>query len=495
MSNRKRQISNGLIYLVPSVVSGILPIVTLPIFTRILTKDDYGAFALANVYAVFIAGIANFGLTLGYERNFFESRNSKATAGLLYSTLTFIVLVSFLFSFLTYLFKLPIAKAIMGSSDYADLLFWSLCAYCVVNIKTYYLIYFKNNEDAKAFTSYSIDEIFLGMACSLWLVVGLKIGVMGLVLGQLIASSVVLMVLFVRFLKVLPLSFNGYLLKESLKISFPLTPRYFLSVVGNQFDKYLLGLLSSLGGVGVYSLGQKIGSLVFTFMTAIQNVFSPQVYKRMFSRQEDAPSSIGKYLTPFAYISTAVGLIIALFSEEVVSLLMPPMYHDAIPVTSVMALYFGFMFFGKINGEQLVFMKKTKITSILTIVSLMLNVLFILIFVKRFGVVGAAWGMFVGSLVSGAVAFVMAQHYYRIKWEYKKMTAIFGSFFIFSVLVILLREWGIDYFFRLFCKLSFILGFFYLGIKIRVVSKENYGSVIAALSFINRGDSLKGSKH
>ena len=41
----------------------------------------------------------------------------------------------------------------------------------------------------------------------------------------------------------------------------------------------MLGLLSSLGGVGLYDIGQKIANTSFTFMTTIQNVFAPQVYK------------------------------------------------------------------------------------------------------------------------------------------------------------------------------------------------------------------------
>ena len=477
MVEKRQQIKNSLIYLVPSVFSGLLPIITLPIFTRILTKEDYGALALTNLYAIFMAGIANFGLTMGYERNFFESKDLKTTAGLLYSTLSFVALFSFLFGIMTYFFKGPIAKAIVGSPDYANLLFCSFCSYSVINIKNYYLLYFKNGEDAKAFTWYSIDEIFLGVVCSLWFVVGLKTGVMGLVLGQLIASSAILVALYIRLLKILPISFNWHLLKESLKISLPVTPKFFLGIVGNQFDKYLLRILNSLAGVGIYSLGQKIGSLVFVYMTAIQNVFNPQVYKRMFNTQEDAARSIGKYLTPFAYISVIAGLFIALFSEEAVWLLMPKAYYGAIQVITVMAMYYGFMFFGKINGTQLIFMKKTMIASILSILSLGLNVVLVLIFAKRFGAIGAAWGMFLASLVSGAVFFFVAQHYYKIKWEYKKVGAMFISFFIFAVLVILLREWGVDYLACLVCKLSFMLGFIYLGVKIKIISKGNFDLV------------------
>ena len=123
MSEKKRQVRNSLIYLIPSIIGGLLPIITLPIFTRILSKEDYGAFALANVYAVFISGIVNFGLTMGYERNFFESKNIKTTSGLLYSSLLFVILTSFLACAASFLFKNQIAKAMIGSQSYSNLLF------------------------------------------------------------------------------------------------------------------------------------------------------------------------------------------------------------------------------------------------------------------------------------------------------------------------------------------------------------------------------------
>jgi O-antigen/teichoic acid export membrane protein len=198
MTEKKRQVRNSLIYLIPSIIGGLLPIITLPIFTRILTKEDYGAFALANVYAVLISGIANFGLGVGYERNFFECKNTKTIAGLLYSTLLFVILTSFLGCTVTYLFKSQIAKAIIGSQSCSNLLFFSLCASMVVNVKSYYIVYFKNTENAKALVMYSIDEIFLAFSCSLFMVAYLKIGVIGLALGQFMASSVILIKVFIR---------------------------------------------------------------------------------------------------------------------------------------------------------------------------------------------------------------------------------------------------------------------------------------------------------
>jgi O-antigen/teichoic acid export membrane protein len=79
--------------MIPVIVGNAIPILTLPIFTRILTVEDYGVYALTLVYPLFVTKIANLGLTIGYERNFFESKDIKKIAGLLFSTVLFVSLV------------------------------------------------------------------------------------------------------------------------------------------------------------------------------------------------------------------------------------------------------------------------------------------------------------------------------------------------------------------------------------------------------------------
>jgi O-antigen/teichoic acid export membrane protein len=93
MPDSQKQIQNALLYMVPVIVGNVIPILTLPIFTRILTVEDYGVYDLILVYALFVTGIANFGLTIGYELKFFESKDLKKIAGLLFLTVLFVSLV------------------------------------------------------------------------------------------------------------------------------------------------------------------------------------------------------------------------------------------------------------------------------------------------------------------------------------------------------------------------------------------------------------------
>ena len=478
-TRRDSELAKGAIYLAPLACGSLLPLLTLPIFTRFLTPEDYGVLALAQVYATFAVGLSHFGLPVGYERNFFQYNTDVQRAELFYSTLAFVTGALLLFGTATWLFEDQISRWIIGSSAHAPLLVWVFCQTGLIGVKGYFLTYFRNTGNAKAFAR---CELFDGIATaivSLVLVAYLRVGVVGLVWGHIAATTLVLLILGYRFLRTLPVRGSWPILLDSLRLSLPLTPRIFFGVLGTQADKYLIGLLGSTGGVGIYSIGQRFGNLVFLFMTALQNVFGPRVYQLMFELDERGGRAIGAYLTPFAYLSVAPALVLSLFAEELVAVLTPASFRGAAPILMVFSIYFAILFFGKINGNQLIFRRKTHITSLLTLAGIVLSLAFSVPMILRWGVIGAAYAALVGGVASGIIALALAQHYYRIEWEWGKLGWIFGLLAGSATLLFVLG--GAAYWIHLVIKLGALGGYGYLGIRQGMFSRETWTAARDAL--------------
>ena len=491
MISKEQQVKNSFIYLLPVIVGEILPFVTIPIFTRILTPEDFGALALAQVYALFVAGLANFGMTVAYERNYFQYREDRLkSAQLLYSILLFVLLNFLLLAGVTYLARGFLSKLVIRSARYEEVLLGSVWAQLFIVANYYYLIYFRNSEAAKSNVSYTVAASIISFILSLFLVGYLRAGIMGIVYSQLSSGAIVFGMLSYKFLRLLPLSVNKTVFTESLKIAAPLTPKALLGVVGTQFDKYLAGVLISVGGAGIYSIGQKISYSVFAYMTAIQNVFIPPVYKKMFEQKERGREAIAKYLVPFAYVSIAMALLVALFSEEAIVILTPSSYHGAIDIVAVLSMYYGSSFFAKVAGQQLIFAKKTHITSVLAVAGVGLNVGLCIPFALKWGVPGVAWAVLLSGIISGVLTFFISQHYYEIYWNYKEMGAIHLLFFGSSLLMILLRHANVDYHFRVIVKLASLTIYGYLGIQLRILNAEAFALVKSVARSIFRKPGL-----
>ncbi len=472
---KEQQIHHSLIYMLPVGIGSLLPFITIPIFTRILSPEDYGVLALAMIYAIFMSGLANFGVSLAFERNYFQYRDiPEKLAQLLFSSLAFVLTNFIILAGITYLFRVNISEFLTGSLQHGILILTAFAAHFFFGTaNNFYFTYFKNAEKAKTYTKYRISSTVLNLIISLFLVAYMRVGVIGIVVAQLITGASLFVFLLYLFLKKLPFSFNKTLLLESLKISYPLTPRIFIGVLNTQFDKYMIGLLATIGGVGIYHIGKRISELIFTFMTAIENVFNPQVYRRMFGEHEQSSESIGRYLTPFLYISIFVALSIALFSEELLTILTPFSYHGAIPFITILSMYFGFLFFGKITGMQLIYSKKTHITSLLTFLSVGLNVGLNIPLIMRFGAVGAAWATLLAGLISGTFSLLVAQHHYRVHYEWGKIGWIMGTFFIGATIIASMNLLDAPYLWSLPIKMISMAVFLTLGIRYEIISKEN----------------------
>ncbi len=464
---------NTYFYLLPVIIGGLIPIVTLPIFTRKLSPTEFGILTLSQVYAIFMNGISNFGLITGFERNYFENKEISKRTALLYSIVAFVMFVSLCFVSITFFIEEFVLKNILHIYGYVNLLTLAYVATAISSLKLYFLSYFKNAEEAKSFAIYSIDETLLSTVFSLILVLIFNFHIYGIIIGQLLSAFLVFMLLLVKFTRKHPISFDFVALKSALKISLPLTPKVFFGVLNSQLDKYLIGVLSTLGGVAIYNIAQKIANITFTFMTAIQNVFSPQVYTKMFELEpKNAAKSIGLYLTPFYYISIFVALLISLFSEEFIIILFPVEYYSAINITSIFSILYASYFFSK--HPQLIYAKKTWLSSILFVFSIIINIVIGIPFAKLWGPIGVAFGSLLSGLIWGVVYFYVSQKCFYIEWEKKKLITISTLFFLSSIILISMRHFQFSYILRLTIKFIAVSIFFERGIAYKIISKSTF---------------------
>jgi len=475
MNRKELQIKNSLIYLLPILVKNVLPLITIPIFTRILSPEDFGFLALAMIYSTFINGLANFGLGTAYTRDYFENNKSKIEASqLLFSIIIFVMAAFICLATLSFIFRLYLSNLIMGNPQYGNLLFWALIAQFFVAINDYYFSYYKNSENANMFAASTIFLTLLNISLSIYFIVFIRSGVIGLVYAQSISGFFIWCILTYLFINNLNISFNIKKLVGSLKISLPLTPKIFVGLINTQFDKYMISLLASVGGVGIYSIAQRISNSAWEFMGALQNVFSPQMYKTLFS--EDSISnrlSIGKYLSPFIYIAIFPTFLLSLFSDELIRILTPPNYHGAINIVSILCIYYGVVLFRKFYAVQIIFSKKTFIILAESILSLSLNIGLNIILIKNYGVIGAAIATLITGFITVSIFFSIAQKLVTINWEFRKILMNYSCFVGFTLAIIVMRYFNFDYFILLTIKLFAVYIYIVLGFSQKVISKEN----------------------
>lgn len=471
----RRDIRATFFYLIPSVLANSLPLISMPFITRELSPADFGLIALGQVFGVAIFGFSNLGLTAAYERNFFQYRNDHAkSAGLLWTLWIFVVALGLLLTAASAGLSFLIERYFLRAP--APVGFVAIvCATAVFRgANQFGYLYLRNAERPRSFATISVAEGLLGFALALIAVVGLKAGVTGAVLAQMASPLLAGVAIVFCLSRDLTISFDRSLLAEALKLGSPLTLRVLLGMLGNHLDKYLIGLVSALGQVGIYSIGQRVGQVVYFLMNSMDYVFIPRVYKIMFESQEheargdhesaEALSVVaGRYLTPFAYATCGIAGALALSSEEAFHLLTTPEFHQGVFIAPVLCLFYSTLLFGKVNGRQILFARRSWLSSFMSVIVIVCNLVFYVPLIHFYGAVGAAWGTLLAGFVYGGISNWQAQKSFRIRWETRRLFAIYGFTFFAVITQLILMKWDYSYFTRLIFKISAAATFLMIG--------------------------------
>lgn len=465
-------IKNGFIYIFTLFFNQLIPFITLPIFTRILTPVEYGHLALVQIFSTITSAFSHLGLAAAFDRNYFEYKKLGLEKSLLFTIILFSLITSSVMGVVVYCTKGFVAEEIFRTRKIEDLLLLGFLVGTLSLIKSYFLNYLKNSEMAPNYFKLFTTENIISNVVGLVLIVFYKTGISGILWGQLSANLFVSILSFILLIyKSSPKVFiKG--LWESLKISLPLIPRIFIGVINTEFDKYMLNILNSIGGVGIYSIGQKIGYAVFNYMGAIQNVWSPKVFKKMFEMESiKGGREIGKLLTPYAYFSVGLAVMCVLFCEELLIIMVPKSYYQAIDVIVILSVFYSTLFFGK--QTQLLYAKRTKTISFLSFFDVGVNIIFNIICIKLWGVIGAALATLFTGLVGGTISFIFSQRAYKIYWEYRKLLIIYGLLIFYAVSVLILRHVVDFYLIKALCKILFISFFVFVGFYYKIIRKDS----------------------
>lgn len=476
------QVANSFRFLLPVLVANLVQLVTLPVLTRLVSPEDFGAWALAMSYALVVGGLGMVGLHAIYERNFFQYGSSHGRSELLYSVVLFSAAGLGVAGLVTWVWRASITEWLVGDARYQNLLVLAFAGSSATYLLSYFLIFLRSDEQAGAFATYTIADRVLTGSFQVGLVAWAGAGAVGIVVGQLLGTASVLVLVVLKFRRRVPWALAWSPLADSLRLSLPMLPRLVLATVGSNVDKYLIGRVASLGGAGIYAVGQRVATLSFTYLQALASVYKPRVYQLMFAGGDDAAVQIGRYLTPFAYISTSCALLIAVFSEEALRVLAPGSFSAAVTVVTILSLHYGLQFFGTM--PQISYSRKTYLISVLAAVATVVTVAFGAAGIWMFGTVGAAWGTLAAGIVNLSISFVVGQRCYRIDWESRKMAAILGLLVFCALATVILRAVGTPYPLLLTAKLALVGAFLWLGRRLGIVTSANIamvGRVVAPL--------------
>ena len=390
-------------YQLANLLSKVIGVVMLPLYTRHLSTSDYGTIELLANGVILISILARLGMIEAFLRFYFADTDPERRDALARRAVVFLLVSTTIVSIVLLVFAAPLSGVVLshrspGIFRVAVLGLWSF-----TNLELAYQL-LRVDERLRLYAGASVANVVLTVAATITLVIGLHRGAEGYLLGNYGATTVILVWLWFKLrgrLRSRPAGFtNVERFSELMRFGLPTVPAeasvYLLSIV----DRYYLYHDRSPSLAGVYSIAIKLAGAVAFIVNAFQYAWPPLAY----SVTDDAEAGrlYGLVTTYYLLVCGYVVAALALLGRWVLRVLAAPSFYDAYKALPWLALGWA------LYGLWVVFLTiagRAKVTTRnfpAAIVGLATNVVLLVTLVGPFGLAGA------GIALCGAYALMLA---------------------------------------------------------------------------------------
>ncbi len=182
--------------------------------------------------------------------------------------------------------------------------------------------------------------------------------------------------------------FNKKYWKWALVFNLPLIPHYLSSVILNQSDRIMINNMVGTSEAGIYGLAYTIGALVIIFNEAIMNTFTPWMYQHLKSSQYERIKSVSAFLVVFIAI---ISLLLVIIAPEIMWALGGEEYADGVWIIAPIAASIFFRFLYAMYGNVEFYYEKNYFIMIASVATALINIGLNYVFIKMYGYLAAGF--------------------------------------------------------------------------------------------------------
>jgi O-antigen/teichoic acid export membrane protein len=428
-------------YLVGQILQKAVSLLLLPVWTYYLTPADYGIMGTLAAYSGVLGVLLLFGVHAALTRHYFDFKTDhEAQRRYVTSNFLFMAAVPGVILAALILFGAPLWAHATASPIASDVIpFRPLVVLMLITVYgglLYRLPYSLYQAQQKPWKCVALDfgGFVLSVGISLILVVGLRKGIYGMILGGCIASVLTALIATGLLLQewFVPRVEWGHI-SRSLRYGLPFIPHLLAGWALAFVDRVMLKRMVPLDDVGRYTLAINLGMVMLMIVTSIKDAYEPYYYNLLSSGAH--PDR--KIIRIFSMYVTAIGLLGrfgSLFAGDLIMLLTPVRYHQSaiyVPPVIMGYLFLGYYF----NvGMAIFYYKKTKLLPFITGFAAICNITLNYLLIPRFGAIAAAWNTYACYAIMFAVYYIIAQRVRRFPYPITKIVTL-SALALLSVLV------------------------------------------------------------
>lgn len=413
-------IRDSYIYLIYKIIPSIFNLLTLMVFTRLLTKHDYGFYSIIITIVIFFNGVLFQWIRISTIRLY--ERNKSSIKDFMNSVNTLLIVIYICLVTITFL--VIVALNILNYVGKEIYLYWIIIVLFTIIQSTYdlYLNLQRARLKPRLYGVYNIIQSVLSFTISVSLYLMFE-DILYLLIGVIVGYLIPAIIMIVKEENKYRFLLNSDYNKELLKYGLPLILTLSINLIIHTTDRFMLMYFSGTIEVAEYTATYNITQQTILFAMSILNLAA---FPRIIKKYENANNIETKkemlhYFKIFFVLMIPALLGVVVLSEEIVLLLIGDAYQGVgqylLPVLLVSVflqgtkLYYFDMSF-HISG-------KTKLQSYSVILGLILNIVLNYILIPTYGPMGAAIATLCSSLFSLLIGIILSRNSFPVPFDYQ----------------------------------------------------------------------------
>jgi O-antigen/teichoic acid export membrane protein len=410
---------HSLVYGLGGLVSRILAVLLLPLYTHYLTPADYGRIETLVAGVTVLTIVLRLGISSAFFRFWFDARDDDGRRTVLRTSFWFTMAASTAGLLAGVALAAPVSDLLFGDTGEADLvraafvLLWAQMNYEQLTAV------FRVEERSTAFVLASLANVLVTVGATVLLVVVLEKGPLGVLVGNLSGTLLVYVALLGYRREQLGLELDSGLLRQMNRFGLPLVPTALFLWLTNFSDRFFLVTLADAAEVGLYSVGVRIASAMVLLLTAFRLAWPAFAYS--IEDEGEARRTYAFVLTYLTVIASWTALALGLLSPWLVDLLAADAFAPASRVVAPLA--FAAVAFGAyvVIAIGLGRARRTQFNWVVTGAAALVNVALNLALIPPYGMMGAAIATAAAYATMAAGMAWWSQRVYPVPYQWRRV--------------------------------------------------------------------------
>ena len=415
---------HSVIYGLGGLVSRILAVLLLPLYTSYLAPSSFGRVETLTAATAVAVIVLRMGVSTAFFRFYFDHKDAARRLAVVRTSFWFTMAMATVGLALCVAFAGSVSQALQLGNHPELVRAAAIGFWAQMNFEQMTSL-FRVEERSIAFALASIANVLITIGSTLVLVVGLHEGALGLLIGNFIGTLCVYVVLLGYRHEQLGLQFDRELFRGMQRFGLPLVPSALALWAINFIDRVFIGGYKGQAEVGVYSAAIKIASVITFAMFAFRTAWPAFAYS--IEDDHDAKRTYSFVLTYLLAFASWIALGLGALAPWLVEAMTDPRYQRAEKGVALLAfagaVYAGYTVLAIGSGRA----RRTQLNWIVTGAGAAVNVGLIVWLVPRYGMVGAA----VATLAAYLALFIgmtwYAQHVYPVSYQWRRVATALGA--------------------------------------------------------------------